>query len=238
MESSGANARQPTSGSAQLVESYNQLAERYDDERFANPYGAYIHAQERRLLQHWLAPIAHGTILDLACGTGRLLDMATHGLDASEAMVRIAREKHPRKEVHCGPAADLARFRIHFDGIFCLHLLMHLTRSDIDALFRVCHERLRPGGLFAFDVPSALRRKLTGFRPEGWHGGTAFAHREVTSLTANKWRFKVSRGILFFPIHRLPLRIRPMLRRWDDLIGMTPLKRVSSYMLFCVEKRP
>jgi len=55
-----------------LVDYYNQLAGRYDDERFANSYGAYIHAQERRLLQCWLAPITHGKILDLACGTGRL----------------------------------------------------------------------------------------------------------------------------------------------------------------------
>ena len=99
-----------------VVEYYDELASRYDRHRFGNSYGAYIDAQERRILRAWLVPVKDGKVLDLACGTGRLLDLATHGLDASEAMVRIAREKHPGKLVYCRPAIDLARFGILFDA--------------------------------------------------------------------------------------------------------------------------
>ena len=237
MESSGANARQSTSGQSQVVDYYDQLAKRYDHERFENSYGSYVDAQERRLLRRWLAPLTTGSILDLACGTGRLLDMATHGLDASDAMVRIARQKHPCKQVYCGPAGELAELGIRFDAIFCLHLFMHLSHAEIETVLRFCHDGLRPGGLLVFDLPSALRRKLTMFRPAGWHAGTALTHGEIATLTAHHWRWRATRGILFFPIHRVPKGFRPLLRRCDDLIGVTPLKHVSSYVIFCLEKR-
>jgi 2-polyprenyl-3-methyl-5-hydroxy-6-metoxy-1,4-benzoquinol methylase len=87
-------------------------------------------------LRRWLAPVSQGKILDLACGTGRLLDLDTHGLDASEAMVRIARSKHPGKAIHCGPGIELARLGIQFDAIVCLHLFMHLPSSEIKSVFR------------------------------------------------------------------------------------------------------
>lgn len=219
-----------------VVQHYDRLAECYDDDRFGNSYGAYIDAQEHRILEGWLAPASGGKILDLACGTGRLLDLATHGLDASAAMVRIARSRHPDKPIHCGPGTELDKMGVRFDAIFCLHLFMHLPFGDIDRLFRICHNQLGPGGVFIFDAPTALRRKLTGFRPTGWHGGTALTRAMVRSLAGAGWRRRAERGILFFPIHRLPSRVRPAFRRIDDLLGMTPLKAISSYSIHCLEK--
>lgn len=232
----GANDDDAASRAGRIVEYYDELAERYDRDRFDNAYGAYVDAQERQLLRRWLAPIGNGQILDLACGTGRLLDLATHGLDASASMVRVARSKHPAKQIHCGPGAELAKLGICFDVIFCLHLFMHLSSGEIGSLFRVCLDQLQPGGLFIFDVPTALRRRLTGFQPGGWHGGTALSCAEVRALAGAGWRHRTDRGVLFFPVHRLPSRIRPAFRRVDDLIGMTPLKALSSYTVYCLEK--
>jgi SAM-dependent methyltransferase len=238
MDRASANANPPTTAPEQVVQYYDQIAGQYDTQRFGNSYGAYVDAQERRALRRWLAPVRNGNILDLACGTGRLLDMATHGLDASEAMVRVARSKHPDKPVECAPAVALPRLGIPFDAIFCLHLLMHLSRGEIERLFHVCSEQVRPGCLFIFDAPSALRRRLTGFRPEGWHAATALTHGELAGLTGSRWHRIASQGILFFPIHRLPPRVRPRFRPVDDLIGRTPLKRLSSCVLFCLERKP
>lgn len=224
--------------SDQTVQYYDRLAARYDEERFANAYGRYVDTQERRLLKSWLTGIQRGAVLDLACGTGRLLDLATHGLDASEEMVRIARRKHPQKQVCCGRAEELAKLGIQFDAIFCLHLFMHLTPGQVESILRACRGQLRPGGLFIFDAPSALRRNLTGFRPEGWHAATALTLREVASMSQNGWWRRSSRGVLFFPIHRVPPAIRPFLRPWDDLIGMTPMKSLSSYVVYCLERKP
>ena len=223
-------------GADELVPYYDQLASRYDEERFGNSYGDYLDAQERRLLGNWLAPFRGGTILDLACGTGRLLDLATQGLDASPVMVRLAQAKHPQKPVRCARASELGEVQTVFDAIFCLHLLMHLPAAEISALLTSCFDQLRPGGVLIFDVPSALRRKLTGFRPAGWHAGTALILREVAALGKPRWCLKAARGILFFPIHRVAPRLRPRLRPLDDMIGATPLKPLCSYLFCCLER--
>lgn len=226
-----------TNRERQLVDYYDQLADSYDSNRFGNSYGRYVDAQERRLLKRWLNQVRGGKILDLACGSGRLLDLASCGLDASPAMVHIARRKHPEKEVRCGLAKDVAEFGTPFDAIFCAHLFMHLQRTEIEAVLRSCHKQLRPDGLLIFDAPSAHRRKLTGFRSSGWHAGTALTFDDVAAITGSKWRLKASRGILFFPVHRLPSGTRPLVRRLDDFIGMTPAKTWSSYLFFCLERK-
>jgi len=220
----------------QLIEYYDRLASSYDEDRFGNSYGRYLDAQERHLLQRWLAPVRGGAILDLACGTGRLLDFATHGLDASPAMVHLAQAKHSQKKIRCARASDAGQFQTVFDAIFCLHLFMHLPGAGIGALLASCFDQLRPGGILIFDVPSALRRRLTGFRPAGWHAGTALTLREITVLSGPRWRLKAAQGILWFPIHRLPPRIRPLLRPLDDMIGATPLKPLCSYLACCLER--
>jgi SAM-dependent methyltransferase len=221
----------------QLVDYYDQLADRYDVARFGNSYGRYLHRQERRLLQRWIAPLPGQTILDLACGTGRLLDLATHGVDASAAMVRLAQQKHPQKTIRCGRATNLTEFGIKFDVIFCLHLFMHLPKPEIESVLNAVFAQMQPGGLLIFDMPSACRRSLTGFQPAGWHAGTALGEREVLELAGEKWRMRRTQGVLFFPIHRLPAMIRPAFRPLDDLVGASPLKPWSSYLLYCLERR-
>ena len=123
-----ANGSKSGASPGQVVRYYDQLADRYDQDRFGISYGVYVDAQERRLLRKWLAPVSQGKTLDLACGTGRLLDLATHGLDASQAMVRIARSKHPGKPIHCAsgsgahivPAAGGARSVLRPTRLWCL----------------------------------------------------------------------------------------------------------------------
>jgi len=220
----------------QLVTYYNRLAIRYDEDRFGNSYGRYLDAQERRLLRPWLAPFRSGTILDLACGTGRLLDLATHGLDASPEMVRIAQSKHPEKTIRCACANDLKHFRTVFDAVFCLHLFMHLPITQILVLLNSAFEQLRPSGALIFDVPSASRRSLTGFRPADWHAATSLTVREIAAMIKPRWRLIAMRGVLFFPIHRIPPKVRPLFRHLDDLIGATPLKPLSSYLLCCLQR--
>jgi SAM-dependent methyltransferase len=221
----------------QVIRYFDRLAGHYDADKFGNSYGRYVDAQERRVLKRWLAPIHNGLVLDFACGTGRLLDLATHGMDASPEMVRLARQKHSGKDLRCGLAANLAEFGIRFDAIFCLHLCMHLPPAEIQMVLRAGFDQLKPGGFLIFDLPSLTRRKLTGFRPVGWHAGTALSLQDAVALAGSQWRLISTRGILFFPIHRVPGRVRPLLRPLDDLIGATALKKFSSYLLYCLERK-
>jgi SAM-dependent methyltransferase len=151
-------------------------------------------------------------------------------------MVRLAQAKHPQKPIRCARASEVGKFQTVFDAIFCLHLLMHLPVAEIRALLTSCFDQLRPGGVLIFDVPSALRRKLTRFRPAGWHASMALTLREVAALGRPRWHLKATRGILFFPIHRLPQKVRPLLRPLDDVIGATPLKPLCSHLAYCLQR--
>lgn len=78
---------------------YEQLAPRYDQDRFGNSYGRYIDAMERAILRKWLAAIPPQEVVDIGCGTGRLLDFAMTGVDASPAMLQVAADKYPNRRL-------------------------------------------------------------------------------------------------------------------------------------------
>ncbi len=221
-----------------VVRRYDDWAASYDEDRFGNSYGRYVHAQEERLLRQWLFPFGGGRVLSLACGTGRCLEFATHGLDASNEMAEAARRKHPAKSILVGRAEDLPKHGLSFDAIFCLHLFMHLTPSLTAQILDACAQCVRPGGVLIFDIPSARRRALTGFQPAGWHAGNALTHSQVRGMLGEHWRIRASRGILFFPIHRVPVALRPGLRPWDNVFGATPLKHWASYLIYCAQRLP
>jgi SAM-dependent methyltransferase len=220
-----------------LEEYYQRLAPDYDAARFENSYGQYLDLQERRCLTRWLKPFQGGAILDLACGTGRLLDLATHGFDRSDAMLREARRKYPSKPLHCVPAQEMARPGIRFDAVFCLHLFMHLPPEEIETIVQACEPCVRRGGVLIADAPSAWRRSLNRFQPAGWHGATSLTANRMSALAGAGWRLRQARGLLFFPVHRIPARVRPWFRPVDDLLGATPLKWFSSYTLYCLERQ-
>lgn len=104
-----------------------------------------------------------GRLVELACGTGNAtfeLDRLGYdiaGYDASEAMIRLARQKadflgqgvafdvRDLREVHdLGPA----------DAAICLYDSFNylLTPPDIDEALRAVHRLLSPEGIFIFDV--------------------------------------------------------------------------------------
>ncbi len=221
----------------EIVSYYDQLAPGYDASRFANSYGRSIDLEERAILRAWLRPVANGAVLDLGCGTGRLLDMATEGIDPSGEMAAVARGKHPGRRVRQGKLTDLLTTGERFDAIFSLHVMMHLPVEEIASIIASAADIIRPGGLFIFDAPSSLRRRLTGHRQAGWHGGTALNAADVSALAGAGWRLAARRGILLLPLHRVPEALRPAARWLDRVLLSGPLKSLASYTFYCLERR-
>lgn len=219
------------------AEYYERLAPDYDASRFANSYGQYLEAQERHWLTRWLSRYRNGAILDLACGTGRLLDFATHGLDLSPAMLREAALKHPHKSLHCRPATEVARLGVTFDAVFSLHLAMHLAMPELSAIIAACQGSVRRGGALILDAPSARRRRLVGFHASGWHGSTALNAAQLADLAGPGWRLIATRGLMFFPVHRMPTLLRSWVRPVDTLLGVSPIKSLASYNLFLLQRQ-
>jgi SAM-dependent methyltransferase len=220
-------------GTAEIDRYYAATAASYDASRFGGSYGRFLDRQERAILRSWLAGARD--ILDVGCGTGRMLELATCGLDPCAEMLTIARARYPTHGYARG-VAWAAPFRDgSFDAVFSLHLFMHLARPEIERTVAECLRLLRPGGVLIFDVPSAPRRALTGYRPSTWRCATAFSPEELESL-CGAWHSICIRGFLATPLHRIPPALRPLALPLDTLLGRTPLRRWCSYFAVRLEK--
>ena len=100
---------------------------------------------------------APARVLDLACGTGNYMaaqlaqvpgaaNIEWHGLDASDAMLDIARTKLPGISLQMGTAEAIAYDDASFDYVVCRFAFHHFTDKPavLDELTRV----LKPGGTF------------------------------------------------------------------------------------------
>ncbi len=101
--------------------------------------------------------------LEIGCGLGRLmLPLAArfgeiHGVDVSDEMVRLAREKLrdvPHAHVHWTAGADLAAFADDsFDFVYSYAVFQHIpAREVVFQYLREARRVLKPGGVFRFQV--------------------------------------------------------------------------------------
>lgn len=216
-----------------IVAYYDALAHKYDQDRFDNSYGKFIDYCERKVLNKLLTK-KNELVADLACGSGRLLNYAGIGIDASKEMLRIAQQKFPDKKFHLCDAEQLSLETSSVDTIISFHFFMHLSREKTNSILSECHRVLKKHGRIILDIPSKKRRQLFGYKSSSWHGANSFSLNELAALPG----FKIKRtcGILFIPIHRFPATIRPFLSRIDALLSNSFLKEYSSYLIVELEK--
>ncbi len=219
-----------------VFEYYQHLAIQYDKARFTSAYARYVHRQEFQFLSRHLENIPPAQTLDLACGTGRLLAFADTGLDFSPNMLAVARKKWPGKELLCADAQALPFPGESFRAVIALNFFMHLPEAQARQVLREIYRVLRPGGLLLCNFPSAKRRQLTGHKTSSWYAASAYSLASWQALTTPHWQLLDWRGTLFFPIHRLPLRLRWPLRRTDDWLCLTVFKEYASFILVAMQK--
>ncbi|HKI57284.1 MAG TPA: class I SAM-dependent methyltransferase [Trueperaceae bacterium] len=139
--------------------------------------------------------LVEGPLLDLGCGTGNATapmverGLEVVGVDASEAMLAVARRKLPRVRFH---RADFRRLRVpgRFGLVYSVFDALNnlLEPSDFEAMARHVHRLLLPGGLFVFDMNTTvgLRDLWEGGRAEGWAGDVYYrwvhSYDEATGL--------------------------------------------------------
>lgn len=220
---------------------YDTIAKDYNESRFQNTYGQYIHEQEQRILEANLPK--QGRILNLGCGTGRFMEFCTDGIDFSENMLQHAIDKFPNKQFQVS-SGDKTPFEDNtFDAIICFHVIMHISPDERKSVFIEVHRILKPGGVFIVDYPSQNRRKLTRYKgnPESqhnWHGNSGVFYKEFKAEVSQHWNIRKQRGILFFPIHRIPRKIRRLFLPVDRFFSSGIFKKYSSYLVAILENKP
>lgn len=99
-------------------------------------------------------------VVDLGCGRGEFLEVmaeagiAARGVDASAECVGLVRAKGLEAE-----QADLFEYLEglgdgSLDGIFCAHVIEHLTAERLPRLIELAARKLMGGGLFAVETPN------------------------------------------------------------------------------------
>ena len=218
-----------------IVAYYNTIAKIYDKDRFDNTYGRFIDEQERKILNQLLLNKTE-VVLDLACGSGRLLNYADYGVDASSEMVAISQHKFPDKKIHLADARQTGLADKSIDTIISFHFFMHLNYDLAKDIFQECARILSDNGRIIFDIPSKKRRNLLRHQNDGWHGGFSLTSNEIQRLNAN-FKIQNSFGILFIPIHRIPKRIRRIFVKLDYILANSFLKEYSSYKIIELVKK-
>ena len=129
--------------------------------------------------------------LEIGCGPGRLMMPLSrhfgeiHGMDISDEMVRIARERLkaiPNAHVHHSPGSDLAIFPGgKFDFVYSYAVFQHIpSREVVFNYLREAHRVLKPGGI--------LRCQINGLpahakQYDTW-SGVRIAPSEILEFTA------------------------------------------------------
>jgi RimJ/RimL family protein N-acetyltransferase len=132
----------------QVAASYDQIAEQFLD------LSTYGFAQIERAV----AFVKHkGAALDVGCGAGRCLDLLakhgfrTDGIDASPAMIALARDRHPEAQLF---HADICRWELprSYDLIVAWDSVWHvpLDRQEM-VLTKLCRG-LSAGGVLVFST--------------------------------------------------------------------------------------
>lgn len=138
---------------------YNEFGWNYVPEAFGEQLLAWLKKNE----------ITIKTSLDLACGTGVLCEIMkkngiqTAGMDFSEGMIAIARERTPEIPYD---VADMVQYRPEkrFDLVTCtgdaLNHIMDL--NDVKQIFENVYGYLNEGGYFIFDILNETQVSLGG----------------------------------------------------------------------------
>lgn len=113
-----------------------------------------------------LEPLRDAAVLDLGCGIGedvaalRVRGANSIGLDASLALITIARSKHSETTFIVGDAGNLPFTTASLDGILANRVLMHLAQPD--QVLEECFRCLRRDGTLAAIEPIWQRLTISG----------------------------------------------------------------------------
>jgi 2-polyprenyl-3-methyl-5-hydroxy-6-metoxy-1,4-benzoquinol methylase len=129
------------------IDTYNHIASKYAEKYFDDTF-------DLPNIDGFLKQIPpRGIILDLGCGVGQfskyMMDrgFTVVGIDASDQMLAVAKEKEPTGVFHKMDMRKLSFPPNSFDAILAAYSLIHIPQSEIVSTLVGCRTVLKPMGL-------------------------------------------------------------------------------------------
>jgi SAM-dependent methyltransferase len=157
-------------------------------------------------------------------------------LDISPKMIEVAQKKYPKKFLKIGSLSEIPFEDSYFENIFCFHVIMHLDEKNLEAFLNEAYKKLAKDGTLIFDFPSKKRRQFLNFKKDGWHGANDFTIEDLKSKSYQNWKIEKYEGVLFFPIHRIPVYFRGFFKTLDSIFCNSFLREYSSYIIVKLRK--
>jgi ubiquinone/menaquinone biosynthesis C-methylase UbiE len=145
-----------------LSKQYDQFAEDFSRIHDA---GENSNRDNRKVFYDQLDFIKPGVkLLDLACGDGldlvyyRKLGAEVYGLDASEKLIDIAKQRLPDADIRIGTFEKLPYEDNYFDVILSKYAIQ--TSENLNPVFQEIYRVLKPGGILMYLVTHPFRQFL------------------------------------------------------------------------------
>jgi len=182
---------------------YDREAAVYDVNRYGARAGKRAEKFHKKILDRLLLEELkpNAKILELGCGTGRLLEyiaskpFALYGIDMSSGMLDIARKRFSKNSngnvlLSIGEASCLDFSSEFFDAVYAI-LVINLI-PNYQQVFDEIARALKPGGLFIFNVPNLAGIYLLGGLYVNLRGQTVTAneagHRYSHWFLPHEWK--------------------------------------------------
>lgn len=181
-------------------------------------------------------------VLELGAGTGiqtaRLLrhfDKVV-GIDISEALLAIARNRAPEGIYEYGDAHNLVFPDSSFDAVLGVSILHHL---DWDRCVGECYRVLKPGGVMRFSEPNLLNpqiflqknigflKRLAGDSPDEY----AFTRWQIRSSMSKAGFKKIKIRPYEFLHPATPEKLIPFVSAMEKFLSLTPLAEFGGSLL-------
>lgn len=91
-----------------------------------------------------------GRVLEIGCGIGRLLKPHWFGIDISERMIKIAKNKKPYCNYKVSDGRTIPFEDDYFDNVYCVLVFQHIPFSGFEQYVRETARVLVDGGQFTF----------------------------------------------------------------------------------------
>ncbi len=132
------------------VEAYDKNPQFYADK--FNSYGVRFEDIDRALK---LNESGSNKVLELGCGNGRDAQYIISkvgkgnylGIDASEGLVKLAKQKVFEGEFHVKDIRDVSYETETFGVIFSFASMLHMKREELESLLEKCYKSLKTGGI-------------------------------------------------------------------------------------------
>ena len=191
-----------------------------------------------------------GTVLELACGNGKTIEMIDSynpsleikWIDYNQAMISIAKEKFPQYEFEC---ADILTYPIeeNYDYVICINSLHNLPSKEmIYSFLTKAKSFVKPGGYLIFDIRNENNPFIRyGYRKNRKKGLSFFTLNPSSIIKKLKPDFDViaHRWIYYTSLSQAGVKQKSFLFRklYSLYLALTRLKYLSPYQFIILQKK-